>query len=128
MAKRNDGGRFISSGNPAGRPKGARNKITVEVRKAMYQAFERAGGTEYLLKVAQKDPKVFCRMLERLIPSELKVDAGASLRPKIVVISGIEHAPGENVNRGKAELGAGHSVENLADPGVLPPARLTVEL
>ena len=74
MGKRDDGGRFISSGNPAGRPRGAVNKVTAGVKRAMYEAFEKVGGQEYLVKIAQEQPAVFCRMLGKLIPGELKID------------------------------------------------------
>ena len=76
MAERDESGRFAggTSGNPADRPCGAVNKVTSEVKKALYEAFERAGGQEYLVKIAQEQPAVFCRMLVKLIPSEVKID------------------------------------------------------
>ncbi len=76
MAERDESGRFAegTSCNPAGRPRGAVNMVTSEVKKALYEAFERAGGQEYLVKIAQEQPAVFCRMLVKLIPSEVKID------------------------------------------------------
>ncbi len=80
MAERDEAGRFAegTSGNPAGRPCGAVNKVTSEVKKALYEAFERAGGQEYLVRIAQEQPAVFCRMLAKLIPGELKIDPEGS--------------------------------------------------
>ncbi len=76
MAERDGSGRFTAgtSGNPAGRPRGAVNKVNAQVKQALYEAFEEAGGQEYLVRIAQEQPAVFCRMLGRLIPGELKID------------------------------------------------------
>ena len=80
MAERDESGRFApgTSGNAAGRPRGAVNKVNAEVKKALYEAFEKAGGQEYLLRLAKEDPRTFCRMLEKLIPSELRIDPEGS--------------------------------------------------
>ncbi len=76
MSERGPDGRFTpgASGNPAGRPRGTLNKLTAEVRQAILNAFEKVGGQEYLVKIAQEQPAVFCRMLVKLIPSEVKID------------------------------------------------------
>ena len=57
-----------------GRPKGVLNKTTASVKKAIEEAFDRAGGVEYLVKVAHKDPRAFLSLLARLIPQDLKVE------------------------------------------------------
>ncbi len=49
--------------------------VTSEVKKALYEGLQRAGGQEYLVRIAQEQPAVFCRMLAKLIPSELKIDS-----------------------------------------------------
>lgn len=66
----------------SGRPPGRQNKLTVNVKKAIYEAFEMAGGAEYLLKVAKEDPKTFCTLLGKVLPTEV-----ANADDKALVIS-----------------------------------------
>ena len=84
MAERDGSGRFTegTSGNPAGRPRGSVNKVNAQVKQALYEAFEKAGGQEYLVKIAQEQPAVFCRLLARLLPGELKIDP---VEPNVVL-------------------------------------------
>ena len=53
------------------RPKGSKNKATIKIKTALTNAFEKAGGEKYLLKVAKNDPKTFCGLLAKIVPSEL---------------------------------------------------------
>ena len=55
-------------GKGNGRPKGAKNKLSMSVKLAIEEAFEKAGGVKYLVKVAESNPQVFCALLARLIP------------------------------------------------------------
>jgi hypothetical protein len=57
-----------------GRRKGTPNKMTQNVKAAILEAFENAGGREYLEAVADKDPKTFCALLARCIPTEITGD------------------------------------------------------
>lgn len=63
-----------------GRPKGAKNKLSMSVKMAIEEAFEKAGGVKYLVKLADEHPAVFCQLLGRLIPPTIpegiKVGAG----------------------------------------------------
>lgn len=54
-----------------GRKKGTPNKITVSVKEAIYEAFNKAGGAAYLHKVAMEDPKTFCVLLGKVLPTEI---------------------------------------------------------
>lgn len=55
-----------------GRKKGTPNKTTVKVKQAIIQAFDKAGGVDYLVRVAQDDPRTFCTLLGRVLPTEMK--------------------------------------------------------
>ena len=55
----------------AGRRPGSPNKTTAAVRDALIEAFERAGGVDFLVGLAETDPATFARLLARLIPNEV---------------------------------------------------------
>jgi len=66
-----------------GRPKGAQNKITLEIRTAIINAFEKAGGEAYLARVAESDPKTFCALLGRVLPLQVAGDPDAPLHHSV---------------------------------------------
>jgi Family of unknown function (DUF5681) len=61
------------SGNPAGRPKGMRNKFTEAFWVDFFGAWEKHG-TAALEKTAANDPAIFVRCAASLMPKELKVE------------------------------------------------------
>ena len=61
-----------------GRKAGTPNRMTSQVREAILRAFDQVGGEDYLVKVAQDDPKTFCTLLGRLIPAEVRAGIGAN--------------------------------------------------
>jgi hypothetical protein len=63
------GGKTRTSGQ--GRPKGSKNKLTVEAKEAFRLAAEGAGGVEALTKFAEEHPKVFWPLYARLIPIDV---------------------------------------------------------
>lgn len=58
----------------AGRKKGVPNKTTADVREAIKQAFDKAGGVNYLVKLAKDDPKTFVPLLSKIVPAEIKAE------------------------------------------------------
>jgi len=58
----------------AGRPKGVPNQTTIELKNAVIEAFEKAGGADYLLVLAKSEPKTFISLLTRCIPLESKIE------------------------------------------------------
>jgi len=54
----------------AGRPKGVPNKITTDLRQAVINAYDKAGGEEYLAGLARDEPKTFATLMAKVIPSE----------------------------------------------------------
>lgn len=66
-----------------GRPKGASNKITRDIREAITEAFERAGGVDYLVKLSQTNPQVFCGLVGKVVPQQLN-HAGSDGGPLVI--------------------------------------------
>ena len=62
-----------------GRPKGIPNKTTQSVKEAIERAFEKLGGTDYLVHVGQTDPRTFCALLSKLLPTKLANADGSPL-------------------------------------------------
>lgn len=60
------------SGNPAGRPKGARSKLAEKFWADYYAAWE-ANGEAALSHVAANDPSTFVRVAASLMPKETEV-------------------------------------------------------
>ena len=64
---------------PFGRSKGTPNALTVSVREAVERAFERLGGASYLEHVGRTDPRTFCALLSKLLPTKLANADGSPL-------------------------------------------------
>jgi hypothetical protein len=69
------------SGNPSGRPRGSRNKTTVELKEMILGALTAAGGQDYLLRQAETNPNLFGMLLARVLPLTVKADS----EPRVVV-------------------------------------------
>jgi Family of unknown function (DUF5681) len=61
------------SGNPRGRPKGARNKLGEEFLTQLCEDFE-AHGAAAIERVRQEDPAAYLRAIVSVLPKELKID------------------------------------------------------
>lgn len=61
------------SGNPGGKPVGARNRINAKFLEALEKDFEE-GGEEAIRRCRVEDPSAYVRALLGLQPKELKVE------------------------------------------------------
>jgi hypothetical protein len=61
------------SGNPRGRPKGARNKLGEDFLTQLCDDFE-AHGAAVIERVRQEDPAAYLRIIVSVLPKELKID------------------------------------------------------
>jgi len=90
------------SGNPAGRPKGSKNRYTVEIKTLVEEALTAAGeaaqaedvslqglspGAAYLAKQAQDNPAAFISLVRMLMPAKLDVDVTVMNREMIDLLS-----------------------------------------
>lgn len=71
------------SGNPAGRPKGARSILQEDFFKALQRKFEENGET-VLDQMIREKPADFAKMVASLMSKELTGEDGQALFPSIV--------------------------------------------
>ena len=62
-----------------GSRKGIPNKQTVAIKDAIERAFTKLGGTDYLVHVGRTDPRTFCALLSKLLPTPLSNADGSPL-------------------------------------------------
>jgi hypothetical protein len=62
-----------------GSRKGIPNKQTVAIKDAIERAFTKLGGTDYLVHVGRTDPRTFCALLSKLLPTKLTNADGSPL-------------------------------------------------
>lgn len=73
-----------SAGNRGqGRKKGVPNKNTTALKDAILNAFHKAGGEDYLVKLSQSDPKTFAMLLGKVLPLQIKGDPDQPMRLEI---------------------------------------------
>lgn len=78
-----------------GRKKGTPNKTTKALKDAILEAYERAGGVEYLETIARLDPRTFVGLLAKVLPMQI---TGAGEGPvRIEVVTGIDRCPDDPV-------------------------------
>jgi hypothetical protein len=54
-----------------GRPKGARNKLTRDIREMIRAALDKVGGVSYLVKQAESNPTAFLTLVGKIIPAQI---------------------------------------------------------
>ena len=50
------------------------------IKEAIIKAFNEAGGAEYLRKVAKSDPRTFCALLAKVLPTQVTADPSIPLQ------------------------------------------------
>ena len=65
------------SGNPAGRPKGTRNKISTDFLNAITEDFE-LYGTEAIKAVRENKPEAYLKIVADLVPKDINLKHDAS--------------------------------------------------
>ena len=66
------------SGNPLGRPKGSKNKISEKFLENLYENWERHG-VKALDKAAEIDPMQYVKMVASLVPRELMKETSINI-------------------------------------------------
>lgn len=87
--RKKTGSRFKrgESGNPNGRPLGARNKTSREFKAAVAAVFNAGGGETWLLRWAKRHPTEFFQIAARLAPKEVvgDFDVHTTDAPRVIV-------------------------------------------
>jgi hypothetical protein len=110
VIKRNTEGQFAKGthGGPragAGRPRGAKNKTTLQLREAVLAALDKVGGVDYLAKLAIENSSAFASLLGKVLPmthaaeSHGGVSAQVIFKRVIVYPNGHEHVEGVTPKR-----------------------------
>lgn len=70
------------------------SKLGVDLRAVIEQAFYKAGGRDYLVKVAHKRPDVFLALVGKVIPQETRVSLMASYQAMPIPVEARDSLPG----------------------------------
>lgn len=68
----------------AGRPKGAKNHVTNDLKKVYLQAFEKLGGLQGLVEWGEKSPDLFYGQISKLLPKGIEIKAEHELQINII--------------------------------------------
>jgi hypothetical protein len=66
------------SGNPKGRPKGARNKLGEDFLAALYEDFQ-ANGPAAIVRVREEKPDTYLKVIASLLPREIRIEEPSDL-------------------------------------------------
>ncbi len=67
------------SGNPAGRPKGARSKLGEAFLEAMLKSFEE-GGADAIMRVRDRQPEKYLSALVSILPKQVEIDGDVQVK------------------------------------------------
>lgn len=75
----------------AGRKRNQPGKINYNVKAMLMHALHKKGGVAYLEKIADEDPKAFCSLLGKMIPTTLEgnPDAPVAIVQRIELVAGV---------------------------------------
>ncbi len=69
-----------------GRPKGARNKVTTQVKTGLLKALEEGeGAAAFFTNLKYNDPRTFCNAVVKLIPVQVEADLKGEIDNNITV-------------------------------------------
>ena len=78
-----------------GRVAGTPNKVTASIKEAVTEAFEKAGGVDYLVKLASEDPRTFCGLVGKVIPLQVDAKVDGSLTVQVVKLADADNPASE---------------------------------
>jgi len=100
-----------------GRPKGLQNSLTVSVKDAIQNAFQELGGMSYLVHVGRNDPRTFCALLSKLLPTKL---ANADGSPLLAALTELTDA--------QLEARTARALADAQRQGLMAPSGVVIEV
>lgn len=100
-----------------GRSKGTPNALTVSVREAVERAFDKLGGASYLEHVGRTDPRTFCALLSKLLPTKL---ANADGSPLLAALTELTDAQLEDRTK--------RALADASRAGLMPESGVVIEM
>ncbi len=73
-----------------GRPLGSTNKLTRDIKAACLEAFDRGGGTEWLLHMMKVEPRAYMGLLAKFIPSQMEAKVDVVTQTVRIDYTGLE--------------------------------------
>lgn len=67
-------GRSGGKRSGAGRKPGVPNKVSADLKAALNDSFGKVGGVKYLVELAKNDPRTYCTLLGKLVPTTVAGD------------------------------------------------------
>jgi hypothetical protein len=117
------------SGNPAGRPKGARQKLAEAFLEGMLCAYAK-GGAKAIEDVMKDEPAKFLSALVAILPKQVEMDGEVKVRVTSAVdslISKLNALAQRDVEYGQEREAAMKTIELEADPGSASVKRLILD-
>ena len=74
-----------------GRPRGAKNKLSANLKDMIIAALDAAGGVEYLARQAERNPTAFMNLLGKILPMQTGEESDNRIvQMKVTTMSPIE--------------------------------------
>jgi hypothetical protein len=103
-----------------GRPKGARNKLTRDVKEMILGALSDVGGQKWLVKQAELNPTAFMGLLGKIIPTQMDATVKRELpemsRDELLALLGSARAAAPNGRGGESPQVAADVAGCHSDP------------
>ena len=90
------------SGNPKGRPKGSRNRLSEDFVKALAADFKEHG-EDAIADTRKKDPGVYLRVITSILPKEIKKDVSHTHKHTHESVSSIDAWIAECIGAGEIQ-------------------------
>ena len=69
----------------AGRKKGSQNKLTAQGKDMILQALDGAGGVDYLVTQAERNPNAFLGLIGKVLPLQVQGDPDEPITHKVAI-------------------------------------------
>ena len=85
------------SGNPGGRPRGARSCISQQLADDVIESWRNIGGVEWLERLAVSDKRAYAALVSKLLPKEMNVNIDGKMSwADVVQLSVADRLSGAN--------------------------------